>query len=554
MSKLLASPTDALDIMDNIMSSEKKTGMEMFRNQCEKDYWFFMRYASRIGREFICKEEGCQYHGLSIFDHPYIFKFARIIQAEPDSHVDLHPRFHLKSTNITFGYPLWELLREPNTSYAIATYKTDETGEAFISTIANELRHNELLKDHWPDRFYKDPDKESPNWKKNSLTINRTTSKREPTFLAFGLNALPTMMHFDTIIYDDIVVEATTRTPGAMENTTDGWRKCTGLQGQSSVQRITGTRWAIGDTYEAILEAEAGGKKLFDLRHYDCYVDPDAKISALHPGSSWLDKWEAQLGSYNFSCQMRNNPVEDSRRVFDIHWVKNYDSPPEVEAKRGKNIYYFVDPASNKKKKLWKNSPHGDYNAIIGVGLGEDGKYYVVDIHRDRMKLTELIDLMFDIDKYWRAEVGNPVLQWWYEEFAAMRDVDLIEDIQEDRKYRFKIKSFGSKTPKESRIERLQPYFMRGDIYLPKELWRASNQTHLDMVNVFLEEEFRYWAPGSANLRHDDMLDCLSFMLDPVVTSELRWPSGRIPTANYKSRTFNPYGIRKKSRRTAWGG
>lgn len=514
--KLPDSPDAYRPLWVEIKDSTPDRAGELLREAAERDFWFFCRYVLKVGRDFMCAEDGCKYYGQPMLEHPYIFKMCRAMQADPDWNLDLHGRYHLKSTLITGAYTLWELAKDSNLRFLIMTYKAEKTGEGFLKTITSECEKNEILKYYWPETFWQEPKSEAPVWNSREIILKRSTGAKEPSVLVCGIGSPPVSMHFDRIIWDDLVTEETVSTPGVTETITNKWKRSAGLQAQGGKQRMVGTRWAMGDSYEAIMESG-----LFKLRHWDC--EDEHGGSRLHPGSDWLDRWRLQQGDREYAIQMRNTPVDDFRKVFDIDWLQFYETHQLEEAK-GKNVYYFVDPSSGKKRNAHKGSNLGDYTAIIGMALGPDGKYYIVDIIRERLKLAETIDLIFEIDQQW-LEIGNPVQRWYYEQFGAQRDLEVINSEKERRKWRhLKVVEFRSGDKKESRIERLQPYFQRGDIYLPKELWKDSNGGRCEMTQLFVDQEYRDWTVDN-KLRHDDMLDALAFAFDPEVNRQLRWPA-----------------------------
>lgn len=522
------SPDSYSPIIDKLHSLSVSEGAALFIEGCEQDFFFFMRYCTRIGRTFICKEKGCDAHGDHMFDHPWIFERCREVQKHPDGYLDLWGRFHLKTSIITVGYTLWELVKDPNLCIAIGTYKLDETGEGFLLAIKAECEENSLLKQHWPHIFWENTS-DAPVWKNNAITLKRTTSAREPSVMAFGIFGMQTSKHFDRIVWDDLVVEDAVSTGEQIRRTTERYRKTTGMAGQDCKERGVGCHWSVGDTYTFIIR-----EQILELRKHDCY-DENGR-SVLHPGSDWLDKHLRKMGTYNFNAQMRNVPVEESSRLFQSSWLRHYVRDPVDEAK-GKNIYYLVDPSSGKKRKsLGTTTGLGDYTAMIGMGLGEDGKRYVVDMVRDRINATKTLEIMMDIDKRWRG-LGIPVITWYYEAFGLNRDVEFFSREMDKIGYRFDIKEVSEHVSKETRIERLQPLFEAGEILLPEKIFQTTDQGLRDIVHAFVYEEYTDWTANGGS-RHDDMLDAMSFMCIPKVADDMLFPASSSLNLYAPQKTF----------------
>jgi hypothetical protein len=100
-----------------------------FRNLCLTDLYFLLRY-------------GCSRVDL---EHPWLFERCREVQAEPNDHLDLWAREHYKSTIITFGLTIQELLKNPELTIGIFSH-TRPIAKAFLRQIKRELEGNDLLK------------------------------------------------------------------------------------------------------------------------------------------------------------------------------------------------------------------------------------------------------------------------------------------------------------------------------------------------------------------------------------------------------------------------
>jgi phage terminase large subunit-like protein len=91
-------------------------------------------------------------------------------------------------------------------------------------------------------------------------------------------------------------------------------------------------------------------------------------------------------------------------------------------------------------------------------------------------------------------------------------DIEHIAFLQERENYRFAIAELGGAMPKNDRIRRLVPVFEQGRLYLPARCpFRDAEGKDRDMTREFIADEYLAF-PVSL---HDDMLDCLSRILDP---------------------------------------
>jgi len=162
------------------------------------------------------------------------------------------------------------------------------------------------------------------------------------------------------------------------------------------------------------------------------------------------------------------------------------------------NIYIIVDPAHSKKKA-------SDYTAIFVIGAHEDGNYYVIDMVRDRLNLSERTDKLFKlVNKYKPQYVG-------YEQYGMQSDIEHIKEKQNSLNYHFRIIELGGKIAKIDRIAKLIPDFQNHKIFLPYELLYINYEGKREnLTKIFVDEEYLQF-PTS---KHDDMLDCLSRIKD----------------------------------------
>jgi predicted phage terminase large subunit-like protein len=156
------------------------------------------------------------------------------------------------------------------------------------------------------------------------------------------------------------------------------------------------------------------------------------------------------------------------------------------------------DPASEKKRS-------SDYTVDIVVGLGKDKNYYIIDIERSRLNLTERTNQLFSLhEEYEPLEVG-------YEQYGMQADIEHVEEKQKEMNYRFNITKVGGSMPKNDRIKRLIPLFEQGRVFFPKRLLKTDERgIKRDIVKEFTDDEYLAFPVGV----HDDMLDCLARIFD----------------------------------------
>ena len=156
--------------------------------------------------------------------HPWLYARCREVEAAPDGYLDLWAREHYKSTIITFGGAIQELLRDQNLTIGIFSH-TKPIAKAFLAQIKREFEQNEVLGKAFPDVMWANPHDEAPSWSLDAgLILRRTANPKEASIEAHGLvDGQPTSRHFGLLIYDDVVTKESVNTPEQIQKTTVAW-------------------------------------------------------------------------------------------------------------------------------------------------------------------------------------------------------------------------------------------------------------------------------------------------------------------------------------------
>lgn len=456
------------------------------RELCQNDLFYLLVRA--------CKREDLL--------HPWLYERVREVEASPDGHLDLWAREHYKSTIITYGLTIQNILVDPEITVGIFSH-TRPIAKAFLRQIMRELENNSILQGAFPDILWGEKLKDAPKWSEDEgIILKRATNPNEATVEAWGVvDGQPTSKHFAVLLYDDVVVRDSVTNPEMMEKTMTQLEMSYNLGRVGGARRFVGTRWHFNDAYRTLIDR---GTAM--LRFH-----PGRK-NAQEDGESvyWPEKIHHEkrrdMGPYSYASQILLNPRADALQGFKREWLRHYQSISHAQFMR-MSRYLLVDPASSKKKG-------SDYTSMGVVALGQDGKYYLADGVRDRLSLTERAARLFDLHRKWKIRL--PVR---YEKYGMQADIEHLKAEQERQNYRFDITEVGGQMKKEDRIGRLIPIFEQGNFWLPQHLFVTDYQkVALDLVRVFIEEEY---CPFPVGL-HDDFLDMLSRIAEPELT--LTWP------------------------------
>lgn len=454
--------------------------------------------------------------------HPWLYDRCRMVEAEPDGHLDLWAREHYKSTIITFGLSIQDIFRDPEVTIGIFSH-TRPIAKKFLLQIKTEFEVNDTIKALYPNVLWQKPKQDSPKWSEDEgIVVKRQSNPKESTVEAWGLvDGQPTSKHFAVLNYDDTVVRESVTSPTMIEKTTTAIADSYNLGKVGGVKRGIGTRWHFNDSYRTVLERGTFKPRIFDGTEGN---KGDIKRPVLISKEAMAEK-RRDMGVYVFGCQILQNPKADAVHGFQRGWLEYW--PPDRGA--GLNIYHLRDAANSKKQDA-------DYTVDWIVGLGPDENFYVLAVYRDRLNLPERTDLFFELQKRWRP------IETRYEEYGMQGDIQHLKTEMVTRKYRVRITKVSGRMPKPERIKRLIPLFEKRQVILPSQ-FHITTRDHetKDMVHEFVENEYMAF-PVPA---HDDMLDSLSRICDEEghvndekVKLTLKWPAKTPPAPKHE--TYEP--------------
>ena len=400
----------------------------------------------------------------------------------------LIPRSHLKSKLITIGYSVFKIVQNPKIRILIYSATWQMAVDLHLS-IQKLLRSNEIIKILWGDLS-----QGATEWSQDRtrLTMN---DKRDPTVTAAGIDNNLVGGHYDLIIMDDVVNRDNIGTADQIEKVKKRYKDSLDLLEPHGQIIVIGTRWHDADLYGWILDPDNDIKASFDIlikRAYEGDILAEYGFEPLWPGKfsqKELQKRLREEGWAHFSAQYLNDPVPEEEATFKKAYFRYYDSSDL--SGRLINKFLLIDPAVSLKKSA-------DYSAFVVLGHDEHGYIFILDIIRQRLAPSDIINVIFILRDRWQLiDVG-------IEEVAFQKA--LAYSLREDT--RFKMRPFHitelkpNERSKDQRIKGLQPLYEEGKIYHNKLL----------PTNIYLEDELTRFPSG----QHDDIIDALSYCTDII--------------------------------------
>lgn len=397
----------------------------------------------------------------------------------------LMPRGSFKSSVVTIGFTLQLILSDPDCRVLIDS-ETFSKSKAFLSEIKGHLQENEKYRAIYYHIYgsYPDDKKRDDIWTDSQVNISaRKRQRKEPTISCAGIDVTKTGMHYDLIIADDLMSEKNITTREQIDQVINHYKLALSLLDPGKPFIVIGTRWDYKDVYQHILDNEMDRFNILVRRAHN---DDGSLFFPERLTESFLQATKRSQGSYIYSCQYENNPVDNETATFKrstlrrIEWDLVKDKPM--------NWYMSIDPS-------WEG-PYSDFVGAILAGIDINRDIYVRECMRAKMTYAGIINLIFDWHKLY-----NP-RQIIIETIAQQKSLQyMLNDEQKRRGSWLPITEIKARTQKkEERIRGLAPYYEFGHIYHVKE----SN--YLDD----LEDELIHFPKGT----HDDMIDALATVLE----------------------------------------
>ena len=416
------------------------------------------------------------------------------------------------STIITCASTLWEVLKNPELTYCIYSFKEDAAAK-FLGQIKIWCETNVLLRKLWPDVIPDNPGSKStilPNgkkiewkWSTTQLQFIRKTTCKEMTIEASGLGGnSKTGMHFSRQIYDDVETQYNVGTPEAIEK----------LYGEFSMSFNTGQTdnlefCVVGTFYaRADIYAMAIKNGIFKESIIQPCVDRNG-IPIRFSYEKLQEKYDL-MGASVFATQMMNNPSQSSVSAFDSDWIHRWKPNPE-----GMNMYVIVDPASGKTSK------RHDFTSIWVVGIDQFKKLMVFDLIEDKFGVEERFRKLVDIIREYEP------LQIFHEQVAMQQDITLLQEYMDKYNTHFAITPFNPVKwgDKDSRILKLKDAFEAGKVFLPN-----NGKPHIDYEGKSIDMLDRWYRDeylGYPTIVHDDGLDSLASLYLLLIDGYLSAPA-----------------------------
>lgn len=408
------------------------------------------------------------------------------------------PRSFAKSSFFSIFYPLFCALEEGPKNILLVS-STASLSEWWLGRIRKEIENNSSLYDMYGPQ-------KSDVWRQNELQLANGSVIKAIGADGQTRGLRPAVVLVDDLENDEGVWSENTR----LKLEEWFWRSLTNVMNRDGQLILIGTILHPLSLLNKIIKDPPHG--------WVC-----RKYEAIENGKSiWPERWpledllkrRKEIGEAAFQQEFMNNPIPSEWRTFKEEQIHFFEQEPP-----GCVYFTTVDPAFTVGSR---GDP--DYTAIITCAVDVDKNIYVVDCFRKRVLPNEVIDEILRQYEKWNPEVIG------LETVAAQKVLKYgLNDECEKRGIYPYIKELSTGgMRKEYRIERLQPFFDNGKVFLRKEM--------TDFVAELLS-----FPTGN----HDDMVDALASLLDIIRKGEI------VETNHMKPGTFGEWFYNYKTKNKA---
>lgn len=393
------------------------------------------------------------------------------IQQSGTRHLDLWPRGTFKSTMITIGYVIQQVSLNPNIRILIAN-ATLQNARSFLREIKSHFERNEELRKIIGDQVSRED-----KWTDSEIIVKgRTKNLKEPTIQVAGVGMSLVSQHYDMIIGDDLVNTESVNTPEQIEKTKIWFKMAMSLLEPTGKIMLIGTRYHFDDLYGWIIKEHPE----YNPQIHSIYNEDGSSIFPERFTPEVIADIKKTQGSYLFSCQYLNSPIDDENAKFKKSQIKYKETLPDKS--------FFTTMTVDRAYSLNKTA---DYTGITIRKKDSENFRYVPYARRARYSEGELINKIFDLKEHYKVDkIG-------IEQNAFMYTLKpTLDEEMRRRNVFFEVVEIKNRASKIARIEGLVPYFESGSIYFV-----GDEKDFVDME----EELLRFPMSG-----HDDLADSLA--------------------------------------------
>lgn len=393
----------------------------------------------------------------------------------------LYPRGHFKSSMITVGDATRRVCKDPNLRILIGNLSLGNA-KSFLREIKGHFERGAKLRELYGDHV-SDARSDAGKWSETQIVSRqRTKNLKEPTIQVAGVGQSLASQHYDVMYLDDLLDQLSVTTQEQIQKTIEWYKLAISLLEPDGELIIIGTRYHDADLYGYIIKNLS---EEFDIEVHGA-IDGDGQ--PIFPSRFTLEVLAAirkEQGSYIYSCQYLNEPVDDETAKFKASNFRYFQEEQMV----GRQV--FTSMTVDRAYSLNKTA---DFTGITIRSVDIEGHRLVRYAKRHKQSEGEIINAIFNLKNFYKVDrVG-------IEQKAFEHTLKPTLDAEMRRRGDFfTVVELKDQSSKILRIESLVPLFESNSVYF------------IDGEMTDLEDELTRFPRAP----HDDLADSLAYHETP---------------------------------------
>ena len=351
--------------------------------RAREDPAFFIEYCIRD-----------EYSNARVFNAPFHREWHELFDEHPMA-VLMAPVGHAKTQQIAVGRTLWHLGRDPNLRIAVVG-NTSTQAEKILRSLRSHLERNERLRQVFP-KLSRSTREEDP-WHATMLTVERTTTSKDPSLQAIGAHGPVNGSRLDRIIIDDLVDFENSRTAEQRTKLID-WFDLVLMTRLYEAGRIEviGTPWARDDLLHVL-----GARPGWFSNTYSAVHNPDEAPELWRP--IWPQQWSleqlhARMNVMTASAFVRKYLVRITRDAASRFQTAWFDAAYKLGT--GRSMSYDAPRAQGGVRKLptftgvdlgiGETEQHAR-TVIFTIAALDNGRRLLCNVESGRWQAPEIIE------------------------------------------------------------------------------------------------------------------------------------------------------------------
>lgn len=437
----------------------------------------------------------------------------------------LLPRTTMKSTILSDCYPVWILLKFPDTRILLSSEKLDNPKKWVKEQL--ELIDRPSMKFLFPEFTATETTKSG--W----VASTKTARTGENSITIASIDHSAVSKHFELMIYDDLLTDKNSTTAIGLESVEDYYNHTQPLLDSSKLPTaapthtmVIGTQWSFISLYTKLEKVPGISTVKRGAYNADGSLACPTKLT-----KEFLEDQKAAMPPGMFSAQYMNEPLSEADSPFkhkDLRWFAKGDFGCAIDKEFNYEhvthmaVSITYDPA----KSLLDSA---DDSCIMVCGADGAGNKYVLEYVSDRIPESQVYYHLFRLWDKWKPQsifiekngVGDAIMRGFAEEQRITARYCNVVGIT-------------SVKNKELRILRqLEPVVRGNRLFLMPE--------HEKLIDQLVKYP---------RLPHDDAIDALAMQMDNTVWGATKSGVMRRPDAPLTVKDFK-FNDRSRERKRA---